>query len=49
MSRHLISEGLLPVTHLNLSLLLTVVEQDQRMATIRILKSGIGQALLLGL
>ena len=42
MSRHLIGEGLLSVVHLNLPLLITVVEQDQRMAAIRILEGSIG-------
>lgn len=49
MSRHLIGEGLLPIADLNLPLLIAIVEQNQRMATIGILESGIGHTGLLRL
>ena len=46
MSWHLVSEGLLPIVDLKLSLRLVVVEQYQRMATIGILESGISHTRL---
>ena len=49
MSRHLVGEWLQPVADLNLTLLIAVVEQDQRMTSIGIFESSIGYPCLLRL